>query len=163
MARAIILGEDKVKENPIARIFSEDLVVDDELSAEGSARFFTSTKKGGEWGSFSKDRDILAITVLAPKDRDESPILEPVVGARAIVRLRLPNKEEGMVVLDACTRGDGTTIPLPSRVFPRQTPLGQLLHCPISKGDDFRVEIHAPGWEGTRVRVVLHTLRADEV
>lgn len=160
LAQAVILGDD-VPKNPIARVFAEDLVEEKALVSTGATHFFVSRKDGAEWGSFSKDRDVLAISVLAAED-SEGVVWRPLVCVRVVIRLR-SDKPEGFKVLDGCTRGDGSTIPLPGRVFPVDTPLGRLLHCPIKAKDDVRVEVFAPGFEGARVRVVLHTMRADTV
>lgn len=148
---------DKVK-NPLAIVLHEDLV-DQGPIAEGTTNFFVSAKDG-EWGTFSKDRDILAVTILAAKDA-EGTEWAPLVGARVVVRFKT-DKPEGFVVLDGSTRGDGTTILLPGRVFPIDTPLGRLLHCPIQKGVQCRTEVTAPGYAGATVRCILHTLRADK-
>lgn len=155
MERQAVDLSEKPKLNLIARVFHEDLVAEDEMAPEGTTKFFTSAKKQGEWGSFSKDRDILAVTMLSQASPNT---WAPVVGARIVVTVA-----PSFVVLDGSTRGDGSTIALPARVFPIETALGQLLHCPIQKGADFRVEVQAPGYEGSLVRLVLHTMRADEV
>lgn len=154
-AQAVILGGDDDKPKAIARVSADDVIEHGVLAYEGPTFFFVG--KGKEWGSFSKSRDVLAISVLRDSSNDGSgSSWAPIVGARVVLRFK-PNFD----VLDLCTRGDGSTIGLPARVFPMDTPLGRMLHCPVMKGDEFRLELEAPGFEPRPVRVVLHTMRAD--
>jgi hypothetical protein len=140
------------KPPPAATLRFVDLRVEGSL-ADGSTRFFAG--KDGEWGKFGKARDLLGVTVLVNPDR-RGVTWAPLVGASVVLRFK-----PDFVAIDAYTRGDGTTIPLPVRVVQVPTIFGLFLHCPILPDQEFRIEVAAKGLASALVCVILHTLEAD--
>lgn len=110
----------------------------------GVTRFFVFKKDGSEWGSYSHNRDVLGVTVLAAGVEEETWI--PVVGAHVVLRAK-----PDIVALDLYTRGDGATVQLP--------PMG----CALPSGTLFRVEVEATAYNGVLARIVLHGVQENTV
>lgn len=128
--------------------------VDERVLLEGGVGYFF----GGEnkWSTHEGPfpRFFTGVTLLAVGKDGRTWF--PIAGAQVVCRFQV----DGFVAFDLRTNGSGSTRALASTknlMNPTEA------DAPVGPGTLWRIEIKAPGFEGARARVILHTLTIEKV
>ena len=138
-----VLGQEQV----IA--LARDVVDEKAFAHEKETHFFA--EPGKPWGLPFKNMtgpiaSVLGVTVMATTTDGEG--WEPVVGARCVLRAQM----DSLIIFDACTRGDGSTIQFPDALV-------LLLRDTLVRLEVWPV----PKYAGRPARAVVHSVIQEKV